>query len=87
MQNAKNCNFSFTGLQHVIDKLIQRKEKEEGIEKGQILSSAADIAAAVQHVTARHLATRTQRAILFCQQRGLLPPTNAVLVSFAPLTR
>ncbi|CAO2616244.1 tRNA N6-adenosine threonylcarbamoyltransferase, mitochondrial [Lemmus lemmus] len=83
MQNAKNCNFSFTGLQHVIDKLIQQKEKEEGIEKGQILSSAADIAAAVQHVTACHLARRTHRAILFCKQRELLPPANAVLVSFA----
>ncbi|GAB1284956.1 Probable tRNA N6-adenosine threonylcarbamoyltransferase, mitochondrial [Apodemus speciosus] len=47
MQNAKNCDFSFTGLQHIIDKLITHKEKEEGIEKGQILSSAADIAAAV----------------------------------------
>lgn len=83
MQNAKNCNFSFTGLQHVIDKLIKRKEQEEGIEKGQILSSAADIAAAVQHVTACHLATRTHRALLFCRQRAWLPPANAVLVSFA----
>ncbi|XP_051009735.1 tRNA N6-adenosine threonylcarbamoyltransferase, mitochondrial [Acomys russatus] len=80
MQNAKNCNFSFSGLQHIIDKLIRHKEKEEGIEKGQILSSAADIAAAVQHTTACHLAKRTHRAIVFCKQRDLLPPTNAVLV-------
>lgn len=82
MQNAKNCDFSFTGLQHVINKLITRKEKEEGIEEGQILSSAADIAAVVQHTTARHLAMRTYRAILFCKQKDLLPPANAVLVSF-----
>lgn len=80
MQNAKNCDFSFTGLQHVINKLITRKEKEEGIEEGQILSSAADIAAVVQHTTARHLAMRTYRAILFCKQKDLLPPANAVLV-------
>ncbi|OBS67826.1 hypothetical protein A6R68_03633 [Neotoma lepida] len=80
MQNAKNCDFSFTGLQHVTDKLIMRQEKEEGIEKGQILSSAADIAAAVQHTTARHLAMRTHRAILFCKQKDLLSPANAVLV-------
>ncbi|XP_063123128.1 tRNA N6-adenosine threonylcarbamoyltransferase, mitochondrial isoform X2 [Rattus norvegicus] len=80
MQNAKNCDFSFTGLQHVTDKLITHKEKEEGIEKGQILSSAADIAAAVQHATACHLAKRTHRAILFCQQKNLLSPANAVLV-------
>lgn len=82
MQNAKNCDFSFTGLQHIIDKLITHKEKEEGIEKGQILSSAADIAAAVQHATACHLAKRTHRAILFCKQKNLLSPANAVLVSF-----
>lgn len=31
MQRAKNCDFSFSGLQHVIDKTIMQKEKEEGI--------------------------------------------------------
>ncbi|KAL1770555.1 putative tRNA N6-adenosine threonylcarbamoyltransferase, mitochondrial [Sigmodon hispidus] len=80
MQNAKNCDFSFTGLQHIAERLIMHKEKEEGIEKGQILSSAADIAAAVQHTTACHLAIRTHRAILFCKQKNLLPPANTVLV-------
>nr|XP_020027994.1 probable tRNA N6-adenosine threonylcarbamoyltransferase, mitochondrial [Castor canadensis] len=80
MQHAKNCDFSFSGLQHVIDKIITQKEKEEGIEKGQILSSAADIAAAVQHTTACHVAKRTHRAILFCKQRDLLCQSNAVLV-------
>jgi len=29
MQRAKNCDFSFSGLQHVIDKIIKQKEKEE----------------------------------------------------------
>ncbi|XP_019317639.2 tRNA N6-adenosine threonylcarbamoyltransferase, mitochondrial isoform X1 [Panthera pardus] len=80
MQRAKNCDFSFTGLQHVIDKIITQKEKEEGIQKGQILSSAAHIAAAVQHTTACHIAKRTHRAILFCKQRDLLSQSNAVLV-------
>uniref|UniRef100_A0A4X1TLJ0 N(6)-L-threonylcarbamoyladenine synthase n=2 Tax=Sus scrofa TaxID=9823 RepID=A0A4X1TLJ0_PIG len=80
MQRAKNCDFSFSGLQHVIDKTIMQKEKEEGIEKGQILSSAADIAAAVQHTVACHIAKRTHRAILFCKQRDLLCQSNAVLV-------
>ncbi|XP_005866347.1 PREDICTED: probable tRNA N6-adenosine threonylcarbamoyltransferase, mitochondrial [Myotis brandtii] len=49
MHRAKNCDFSFTGLQHAVDKIITRKEKEEGVEQGQVLASAADIAAAVQH--------------------------------------
>ncbi|XP_062944598.1 tRNA N6-adenosine threonylcarbamoyltransferase, mitochondrial isoform X2 [Cynocephalus volans] len=80
MEHAKNCDFSFSGLQHIIDRIIMQKEKEEGIEKGQILSSAADIAAAVQHTTACHIAERTHRAILFCRQRDLLSQSNAVLV-------
>ncbi|XP_053454348.1 tRNA N6-adenosine threonylcarbamoyltransferase, mitochondrial isoform X3 [Nycticebus coucang] len=80
MQRAKNCDFSFSGLQHVINKIITQKEKEEDIEKGQILSSASDIAAAVQHATACHIAKRTHRAILFCKQRELLSQSNAVLV-------
>lgn len=80
MQRAKNCDFSFTGLQHIADKIILQKEREEGIEKGQVLSSAADIAAAVQHTVACHIAKRTHRALLFCQQKDLLPRNNAVLV-------
>ncbi|XP_078183232.1 tRNA N6-adenosine threonylcarbamoyltransferase, mitochondrial isoform X2 [Callithrix jacchus] len=81
LQCAKNCDFSFTGLQHLLNKIIIQKEKEEGIEQGQILSSAADIAAAVQHITACHIVKRTHRAILFCKQRNLLPQNNAVLVA------
>lgn len=80
MQRAKNCDFSFSGLQHIIDRIITQKEKEEGIEKGQLLSSAADIAAAVQHTAACHIAKRTHRAILFCKQKDLLPQNNAVVV-------
>ncbi|XP_045874135.1 probable tRNA N6-adenosine threonylcarbamoyltransferase, mitochondrial isoform X1 [Meles meles] len=80
MQRAKNCDFSFSGLQHVVDRIITQKEKEEGIQKGEILASAAHIAAAVQHTTACHVAKRTHRAILFCKQRRLLSPSNAVLV-------
>ncbi|XP_027627366.1 probable tRNA N6-adenosine threonylcarbamoyltransferase, mitochondrial isoform X1 [Tupaia chinensis] len=80
MQRAKNCDFSFSGLQHIIDKIIMQKEKEEGIEKGQMLTSAADIAAAVQHTTACHIAKRTHRAILFCKQKDLLSQSNATLV-------
>ncbi|XP_036279071.1 probable tRNA N6-adenosine threonylcarbamoyltransferase, mitochondrial isoform X2 [Pipistrellus kuhlii] len=80
MHRAKNCDFSFSGLQHVIDRIVTRKEREEGLEPGQVLSSAPDIAAAAQHAIACHLAKRTHRALLFCQQRGLLPPSNAALV-------
>ncbi|XP_004871768.2 probable tRNA N6-adenosine threonylcarbamoyltransferase, mitochondrial [Heterocephalus glaber] len=59
MHLVKNCDFSFIGLQHIIDKIIMQKEKEEGVEKGRVLSSAADIAAAVQHTSGRRRHTRS----------------------------
>uniref|UniRef100_A0A8C5WG92 N(6)-L-threonylcarbamoyladenine synthase n=1 Tax=Leptobrachium leishanense TaxID=445787 RepID=A0A8C5WG92_9ANUR len=80
MSHHRDCNFSFSGLRNHINYVIQQKESEEGIQQGQILSCAADIAAASQHTVARQLAKRTQRAILFCKEKGLLPAANATLV-------
>ncbi|KAK1165603.1 putative tRNA N6-adenosine threonylcarbamoyltransferase, mitochondrial isoform X1 [Acipenser oxyrinchus oxyrinchus] len=75
-----DCNFSFAGLRNQVTQIITKKEKEEDIEKGQILSCVNDIAAAVQHTVASHIAKRTHRAILFCKMNGLLPQNNAALV-------
>ncbi|XP_019378634.1 PREDICTED: probable tRNA N6-adenosine threonylcarbamoyltransferase, mitochondrial isoform X1 [Gavialis gangeticus] len=80
MKHHVNCNFSFSGLQTNVTKLIMQKEMEEGLQEGQLLSSAADIAAAVQHAVALHIARKTHRAILFCIKSGILLPTNATLV-------
>ncbi|XP_023617881.1 LOW QUALITY PROTEIN: probable tRNA N6-adenosine threonylcarbamoyltransferase, mitochondrial [Myotis lucifugus] len=74
------CQVSFTGLQHAVDKIITQKEKEEGVEQGRVLPSAGESRPAVQHTTACHLASAPHRALLFCQQRSLLPPSNAALV-------
>lgn len=52
-----------------------------GVEKGTLLSCVNDIAAAAQHTVASHLAKRTLRAILFCKEKGLLPPSSPSLVS------
>ncbi|KAM4626964.1 tRNA N6-adenosine threonylcarbamoyltransferase, mitochondrial isoform 2-T3 [Discoglossus pictus] len=76
----RDCNFSFAGLRNHINHVIQLKEAEEGIHKGQVLSCASDIAASIQHTVARHIAKRTQRAILYCKKEGLLPSTQASLV-------
>ncbi|KAM8934166.1 tRNA N6-adenosine threonylcarbamoyltransferase, mitochondrial [Pelodytes ibericus] len=80
MSHQRDCNFSFAGLRNHINIVIEKKETEEGIQKGQVLSCVADIAAAAQYTITRHLAKRTQRAILFCKKENLLPPTNATLV-------
>uniref|UniRef100_A0A8D0E4K2 N(6)-L-threonylcarbamoyladenine synthase n=1 Tax=Salvator merianae TaxID=96440 RepID=A0A8D0E4K2_SALMN len=80
MEQHYNCNFSFAGLQSQVTGTIAQKEKEEGIQKGQLLSCIPDLAAAVQYTVAAHIAKRTHRAILFCRRHGMLPQEKAVLV-------
>nr|XP_047914452.1 probable tRNA N6-adenosine threonylcarbamoyltransferase, mitochondrial isoform X1 [Anser cygnoides] len=80
MQQYRNCDFSFSGLQNLINKTIIQKEKEEGIQEGELLSCVKDIAAAVQHVVAIHIIQRTYRAMLFCIKNGILSPKHATLV-------
>lgn len=80
MQQYRNCDFSFCGLQNLINKTIIQKEKEEGIQEGELLSCVKDIAAAVQHVVAIHIIQRTYRAMLFCIKNGILSPKHATLV-------
>ncbi|KAJ8012882.1 hypothetical protein DPEC_G00047490 [Dallia pectoralis] len=75
-----DCNFSFAGLRNQVTMTIQKKEREEGVEPGTLLSCVNDIAASMQHTVASHIAKRTHRAVLFCKDRGLLPSVNPTLV-------
>ncbi|KAM9287383.1 tRNA N6-adenosine threonylcarbamoyltransferase, mitochondrial isoform 2-T3 [Morus bassanus] len=81
MQQYRNCDFSFSGLQNLVNKAIVQKEKEEGIQEGEILSCVKDIAAAVQHAVAVHIIQRTYRAMLFCRKNSILSSKNATLVA------
>ncbi|MBN3308421.1 OSGP2 protein, partial [Amia calva] len=80
MGQHSDCNFSFSGLRTQVIHIIHKKEGEEGIPMGQLLSCVNDIAAAVQYTVASHIAKRTHRAILFCKAKGLLPQNSATLV-------
>ncbi|XP_068052466.1 tRNA N6-adenosine threonylcarbamoyltransferase, mitochondrial [Anomalospiza imberbis] len=80
MQQYRNCDFSFSGLQNLVNNAIEQKEKEEGIQEGEILSCVKDVAAAVQHTVAVHIIQRTYRAMLFCIKNSILPSKNATLV-------
>ncbi|XP_053482167.1 tRNA N6-adenosine threonylcarbamoyltransferase, mitochondrial [Ictalurus furcatus] len=75
-----DCNFSFAGIRNQVTMAINKKEKQEGIEPGQLLSCVQDIAAAAQHTVASHITKRTHRAVLFCKARDLLPQNNPTLV-------
>ncbi|XP_072903098.1 tRNA N6-adenosine threonylcarbamoyltransferase, mitochondrial isoform X2 [Hemitrygon akajei] len=79
MRHHLDCDFSFSGLRNHVNQIITKKEQEEGIQDGQFLSCANDIAAAVQHTVAVHLAKRTHRAILFCKKEDFLPQSNPTL--------
>ncbi|XP_036965577.1 probable tRNA N6-adenosine threonylcarbamoyltransferase, mitochondrial [Acanthopagrus latus] len=80
MGQTYDCCFSFAGLRNQVTMAIMKKEAEEGIEQGTLLSCVNDIAAATQHTVATHLAKRTHRAILFCKANGLLPSSSPTLV-------
>ncbi|XP_066178617.1 tRNA N6-adenosine threonylcarbamoyltransferase, mitochondrial [Sylvia atricapilla] len=81
MQQYRNCNFSFSGLQNLVHNAIGQKEKEEGIQEGEILSCVKDVAAAVQHAVAVHIIQRTYRAMLFCIKTSILPKNATLVVS------
>lgn len=80
MGQTLDCCFSFSGLRNQVTMTIMKKEAEEGVEQGTLLSCVNDIAAATLHTVATHLAKRTHRAILFCKANHLLPLTSPTLV-------
>ncbi|NWS06529.1 OSGP2 protein, partial [Motacilla alba] len=80
MRQYRNCDFSFSGLQNLVYNAIVQKEKEEGIQEGEILPCVKDVAAAVQHAVAVHIIQRTYRGMLFCIKNSILPSKNATLV-------
>ncbi|XP_033473010.2 tRNA N6-adenosine threonylcarbamoyltransferase, mitochondrial [Epinephelus lanceolatus] len=80
MGQTNDCCFSFAGIQNQVTMVIKKKEAEEGIQQGTLLSCVNDIAAATQHTVASHLAKRTHRAILFCKANNLLPSSSPTLV-------
>lgn len=80
LHHSRDCNFSFAGLRNQVCLTIKRKEEEEGISPGTLLSCVSDIAASVQYTVACHLAKRTHRAILFCRSHRLIPENQAALV-------
>nr|XP_016846968.1 PREDICTED: probable tRNA N6-adenosine threonylcarbamoyltransferase, mitochondrial isoform X3 [Anolis carolinensis] len=79
MERHADCNFSFAGLQSQVTRMIEQKERTEGLQEGQLLSCVSDLAAAVQYTVTAHIAKRTHRAILFCRRKCILPQKRATL--------
>lgn len=70
----RTCDFSFSGLKNSVYREIQRLEKLHGIEADALVPELRDVCASAQRAIVQHLARRTQRALEFCTDRGLLPP-------------
>lgn len=80
LTSYRTCNFSFSGLKNSVYRKIEALEKEHGLEADALLPEIADLCASTQHAVAYHLARRTQRALAFCDQQGLLPEGKPTLV-------
>ena len=68
-----DCNFSFGGLRTAVQSLVEREETRCGVFGGDVLPTAADIAAGLQVAVAKHLAVRLVRAWNYCDLKELVP--------------
>lgn len=68
----RDCNFSFSGLKNSLEKNLFEKELEHNIIGDCIIPEVNDLCAGLQLAIAEHLAVRTERAILFCEKKGLI---------------
>ncbi|XP_030845895.1 probable tRNA N6-adenosine threonylcarbamoyltransferase, mitochondrial [Strongylocentrotus purpuratus] len=82
MSRHRDCNFSFAGLKNMANWLIQHHEVRQGLTASDDhhLATISDIAASFQHKVTQHLVIRIARAMLYCQQTGLIPEGNQTLV-------
>ncbi|XP_063964784.1 tRNA N6-adenosine threonylcarbamoyltransferase, mitochondrial-like [Lytechinus pictus] len=82
MSHHRNCNFSFAGLKNMANWLIQHHEVRQGlsVSEDDHLDTVNDVAASFQHKLTQHLIIRIARAMLYCQQTGLIPEENQTLV-------
>lgn len=68
----RHCDFSFAGLQTQALRHLQAATS---------IQDEADVAAWFQYNTFKHILSKTQRAILFCKNSGLIPSSSTLVVS------
>lgn len=69
---VSSCDFSFSGLKTATWQLIEREDTS-------LEDVRANIAASFQATVARHLITRTLRALVFCDRHLSVTPTAVVI--------
>jgi len=80
MRQHRDCRFSMSGIHAAMHRVISDQENKYEIEADRVLPNAADICASVQLAVSRHLCKRLQRAMIYCERRGLVPQDRRTLV-------
>ena len=81
LMRYRDCSFSFAGLKFTAQKLTEAEERRHAVVASGVIPTAADLCASLQHAVARHLCHRVQRAMDYCEARGLLPGERRLVVS------
>lgn len=80
MPHVKSCNFSFAGLKSTYLNYIEEAEKQQGVVASHVISNVSDLCASFQYAILKHLARPLQRALTFCEMKGLLSADSKMVV-------
>lgn len=76
----RSCNFSFSSLKSYALQLIEEEEKQNNITADGLLPNISDFCASVLYIVTKQLIRQIQRAILFCENKNLIPENKRTLV-------
>lgn len=76
----RSCDFSFSGLNVQAIRLIIKLEEENNIEADGLIPNIPDFCASVLHSFTKQLIRQVQRAIIFCENKNLIPKERRTLV-------
>lgn len=83
MSHYRDCQFSFSGIKNIARRFIMLEEKGLKLKADEIIPDFPDFCANFLGAVTRHICTRTQRAMEFCERKGFIngKETNTLVVS------
>lgn len=72
MSRYRDCQFSFAGMKNIAKRHIMLQEKILQLEADEVIPDFPDFCANFLGASTRHICNRTQRAIEFCEKKGLM---------------
>lgn len=72
MTQYRDCQFSFSGIKNTAKRYLTAEEKALKLKVDEIIPDYPDFCANLQGAIARHICMRTQRAMEFCEGKGLI---------------